>query len=253
MKILVQAIKGNHLYGFKNLFEANRHQWIWWEEEHTPAFDAFDELQPDLFIGYGEPSRAVKKCLKKYQGKIRFMFQTGPYTYQIKDKTFSCRPFLVNKLIHHPGKLNKKLECDIACCEGPHPYFTSLCRPVGKFSIKIISESLWQVPQYIGAPRWEDQVSLYQSATLVFATTAEEIGRAMACGTPCITTNTEDIFGGNVIVVDSKEDMFDQCHQLLTSRKYELKEMSNKGLKFIDDNKLTYDHAFEKICTELNI
>jgi len=254
MKILVQAVKGNHLHGFKSLFEAKKHQWIWWEESHTPAFDVFDELQPDLFIGYGEVSRAVIKCLKMYSYKTKVMCQIGPYTYVVKGETLSF-PFLVNTEVHHAGADDNKLACDIGCCEPPHPYLLSLCHPVGKFKIKILGDTPWPVPQYIGLANWSDLVKLYQSASLVFANDIEEIGRAMACGALCLTANEEasKLLQEHIVFVDCKEALYDECHQLLTSRTGERVSIVQNALRYIYDNNLTYEHAFKQICSKLKI
>lgn len=252
MKILVQAVKDNHLYGFKSLFEAKRHQWVWWEENHTSAFDAFDELQPDLFIGCGSPSRAIQKCLQSYRTRTRAIFQVGPYTYSIGEHELYF-PFLVNQDVHKPGTPNPKLVCDIGCCESPHPYLINMCHPLGKFNIKILGDERWPVPQYLGKAQWSELVQLYQSSTIVFANKVEELGRAIACGAVCITANSKaaTVFGNTVIHVDSKETMMDECHQLLTSRETERVAMAKAGPKLIEQHKLTYIEAFAQLCDKL--
>ena len=49
--------------GWKNSLEASGHEWKWWGIE-KPAFDAFDEYEPDMFIGTTyDLDRATMKCI----------------------------------------------------------------------------------------------------------------------------------------------------------------------------------------------
>jgi len=251
MKILAQAVKDNHIFGFKELFESRRHQWIWWEESHAAAFDVFDEVQPDLFIGCGEISKAVKKCLNIYRHKTKAMYQTGPYTYQVGDNIWSY-PLLVNTNVHQPGHPNLKLLCEIGCCEAPHPHLLYLCG-TGKFRIKIIGPTRWPVPQYVGTAQWQELIMLYQSAKLVYANQVEEIGRAIACNTCVVTSNNElpDFFTDLVYPASDAFELYDTCHQLLTSRDGERITHASLGHKRIVESELTYKKAFEDVCEAL--
>ena len=51
--------------GWKNVFEATGHQWAWLNGD-KPAFDAFNEFEPDIFLGTTyDLDRAVVKCIKQ--------------------------------------------------------------------------------------------------------------------------------------------------------------------------------------------
>lgn len=68
MKILcLKGTSGSHYVrtGWKNVFEACGHQFIFWDKSCLPAFDAFSSTRPDIFIGTTwELDRATKKCIK---------------------------------------------------------------------------------------------------------------------------------------------------------------------------------------------
>ena len=65
MKIL-SANFSNALYyiidGWKDVFDRLGHEWLWWNPE-KPAFDVFDEFEPDIFIGTTDIDRATAKCI----------------------------------------------------------------------------------------------------------------------------------------------------------------------------------------------
>lgn len=249
MKILVQAVKDNHLYGFKELFEARNHQWIWWEPEHTAAFDVFSEVRPELYIGIEEPNqvgRGIAKCLGRYRPAT--MFQIGPYTYEFQTANLSY-PVLVDS-VHVPATPHPEFICDIGCCEEPSLPLLHLCQYHKRFKIKILGDNPWPVPQYLGQATWQEKVVLYQSAKMVYANTVEEAGRALACKKLCITTNpvVRDKLNQTVYFSDDAETLADDAHRLLTSDQWEATKYAVDGHHFIQDKKLTYRKAFVDVC-----
>lgn len=67
MKVLCSQFN-NALYhitlGWKNALERIGVEWYWWNPEHAAAFDAFDEVEPDIFIGSTyELNSAIIKCI----------------------------------------------------------------------------------------------------------------------------------------------------------------------------------------------
>ena len=50
------------LDGWREVFELLGHEWIWWPTG-KPAFDMFDEFEPDIFIGTTDIDRATSKCI----------------------------------------------------------------------------------------------------------------------------------------------------------------------------------------------
>lgn len=50
--------------GWGHVFQALGHEFHWWEQERKPAFDVFDEVRPDLFLGTTfDLDRATYKCI----------------------------------------------------------------------------------------------------------------------------------------------------------------------------------------------
>jgi hypothetical protein len=48
--------------GWKDVFDRLGHEWVWYPPE-KPAFDVFDEFEPDMFIGTTDINRATSKCI----------------------------------------------------------------------------------------------------------------------------------------------------------------------------------------------
>ena len=69
MKILISS-DGPHAHyyirlGWGRAFEASGHKVYIWDIASKPAFDAFDEFEPDLFMGQTyNLNDAVYKCIK---------------------------------------------------------------------------------------------------------------------------------------------------------------------------------------------
>lgn len=182
-KILVQGFYGSHTFGFQPLFMSMGWQWIWWEEVFASPFKVFDEVQPDLFFGVGEPSRALKKCLEEFQTPT--IFQVAPFTYKINGRILKKYHTLFDNTSYNIDRGSGKLNCDIGCFtinKQPNPYITSLCHPVGQYNIKILGPHSWELPQYLGNCSIEEKVDLYRSTKLIFCETEEEKARAIACG-----------------------------------------------------------------------
>lgn len=70
MKVLISHDSGAHLYdrmGFKRVLDYCGHPTTIWKIGEKSAFDAFNEVKPDLFIGQlHNMDRATMKCLNNY-------------------------------------------------------------------------------------------------------------------------------------------------------------------------------------------
>ena len=56
--------------GWGNVFKTLGHDFIFWQTDRKPAFDAFDEVEPDLFIGTTyDMDDATFKCIKERAGR----------------------------------------------------------------------------------------------------------------------------------------------------------------------------------------
>lgn len=77
--------------GWKRVFEALGHQFLFWSPDHKPAFDVFAEYEPDLYLGTTyETSRAVAKCIAKRPHMRVAMYASawGPYLNDVDLKKY---------------------------------------------------------------------------------------------------------------------------------------------------------------------
>ena len=75
MKVLISNdTEAAHLFdrfAWKKFFEAAGHTCVIWDIRRKSAFDAFYEVEPDLFVGQlHNIDRATFKCLQKYNTKV---------------------------------------------------------------------------------------------------------------------------------------------------------------------------------------
>lgn len=191
MKILVHGKTGNLFGGFQPQAEKAGHQWIWWEEEHTPAFDIFEKIKPGLFIGDENQSRAVQKCLIKDNVPAIFQFDNN-FSFGTDNGNVAHYPLLVDTVNYYPEcPGSPELICDLACCEEPHDAVLNCTFWIGYNNVKIFSPIHWPIAQYLGNADNATKLRLYRSARWVFANTAVELSRAIGAGVPCITYNKE--------------------------------------------------------------
>jgi hypothetical protein len=82
MKILTRHEHGasHYIYtGLGNAFVNAGHEFGFWNAETKPAFDVFDEFQPDLFIGQGYSlDRATVKCIVE-RPNLKVLLKVGCY------------------------------------------------------------------------------------------------------------------------------------------------------------------------------
>ena len=70
MKILI-CNDGRHAHYFQrvswaNAFKVAGHEVFFWEKQNTSAFDAFDQAEPDIFLGQAyNLDQATIKCIKE--------------------------------------------------------------------------------------------------------------------------------------------------------------------------------------------
>ena len=81
MKILIrhEHNASHFIYsGLGNAFRALGHEYQFWDAGNKPAFDIFDEYQPDLFIGQGyNLDRATIKCVLERASELKVLLKVG--------------------------------------------------------------------------------------------------------------------------------------------------------------------------------
>jgi len=182
MKILAQAIPGNTFNGFRRAAEAIEHTWIWWEEKHTPTFDVFDEVKPDvMFLMETQPTRALQKCLKEYATPVVTGYVDKPFTFTTRDKEFACE-YLVDSHLFSEGDPHPAYVCEFGIVCSPCKLGLQLCENLGHINVKIMCEQPWPVVQYLGVGSLENKRDLYRSSHLVLIDSILEAMRVTACG-----------------------------------------------------------------------
>lgn len=187
MNILAHATPGNTYGGFRLAAEAQGHKWVWWEESHTPAFDVFDELKPEM-VFFMDPPRALQKCVLEYDTMTVQGYPDQPFSFTAGTKKIE-NSGLVDNHIFCPGDAHPAYLCEIGIVCEPNPIGLELCRFVGHHNIKIMCEEPWPLPQYLGIGTLENKRDLYRSAKVVLVSDMLEAMRVIACGALPISNN----------------------------------------------------------------
>jgi len=188
MKILVQATPNNTVGGFAKAAVHLGHQWIWWEESHVPAFDAFDEIKPDMFVGM-KLTPAISKCLHNTQIPTLFGSKNEPFKFRTTTAEFDFK-YLVDHHTFYVGSVDSALRCDVGIVCEPCPAGLNVCRE--PLNVKILSETPWPVSQYLGVGSLDDKRRLYCSAKRVLVDDIIDVLRVVACGSIPIYCGEDD-------------------------------------------------------------
>jgi hypothetical protein len=192
MKILAQTV-GNELSGFEAAAKHAGHEWIWWQEEHTPAFDVFDEVRPEVVFMSGDPSAALHSCLAEFKPKHVLTHPDTPFEFKLQGTNgLAFKPGLVDLHTFHAGKPTPAYLTTLCAVCPPNPVILGYCEDLGR-CIKIIHEEPWPVAQYLGVGSLDDKRQLYQSAGFSFVSTYMEALRAVSCGSIVISDTLEDL------------------------------------------------------------
>jgi len=179
MKFLVQAVPDSPFAGFEAAAKSAGHQWVWWDEKHTAAFDVFDEVKPDIFCCVTR-SNAVKKVLREYSHVVVWRSSIeNPFTFYLNMTEVEFKG-LVDTHNFYPVDEVPELKCQIGMCCEPNPAALNLCN--FPYNIKIMSDKPWPVSQYLGKPTPKDKRDLYCSSDQVIVDNMLEAMRVMACG-----------------------------------------------------------------------
>jgi hypothetical protein len=254
IKILAQGKQHNHIAGFKPCVEIAGNKWIWWDENHTPAFDVFDEIKPDIFLGVGELSRAVEKCLKSFE--CQYIIQFAEYSYSIHptqsqlDTQILTFPILIDDITFYPGKPQNKFKTDILCygiTSEPDIYFMALCGIEKPMNVKLIGNYRWPLIEYAGQVNQEEKIAFIQSSKLIYCQTLGEVAQALACQKLPVT-------GGRMwdilpeLCFNDPIHFAQWCNAAIADE-----EIINHELSMIDNNIIqqTYTKAYSKILKHL--
>jgi len=240
MNILVQGTANTTLSGFQRAAEAEGHTWIWWEENHTPAFDVFDDVKPDMLFCMENVSRATQKCVAEFNIPFVCGDSKQPFKFSVSNQMMDFERLVDAHIYHMVDEIDPALECDIGVVCEPCPLVLNLCRNIGEYNIKIMGDTPWSAIQYLGVGSMHDKARLYQSCRVAVVDSTLEMMRAIACG---------------AIVVDTRDNHPQTLCGEEAVRTYANMMDITKLVKTTQDNMLpghTYDDAFKTIMETIS-
>ena len=246
MKILAQTI-GNELSGFEAAAKHQGHEWIWWEEQHTPAFDVFDEVRPEVVFLSGDQSDALQSCYAEFRPKYVITHPDTPFDFTVQGTVpdyIKFRPGLVDAHMFRTGKPSPAYLTILCAVCPPNPVILGYCEDLGR-SIKIIHEEQWQVAQYLGRGSLDDKRQLYQSAGFSFVSTHMEALRAMACGSIAISDTLKDL---GLPLMKTTHGLLSFMGEVMENA--QMSSTRDQQQKLFQDNN-SYDIAFTMIMEKL--
>jgi hypothetical protein len=175
--------------GLKRVLDACRIECTLWNPRTKPAFDAFDEVEPDLFVYEDLDNRAIQKCLDEREVVL----------------VFPARAFddpAVDTFLYYPGAARPELACDVAFVGnyGRTDVSRLLCRLIAEtdLDVKIFSASAWPVAQALGSISIATERDIYASATVSIASGPEHALRVTACDGLPLRAYDRDLSPGDV-------------------------------------------------------
>lgn len=141
--------------GLVNVLRATGHKVTIWNSQDKPAFDVFDEVEPDYFLSHRvDLDRPVIKILNERKGRI-------------KSVSLIRMPPAADTFTFFEGTYQPNLAADVACVgDVDQNTFDTLVAPFSDLNIKIVGDKHWPVPQYLGPISENTLRDLYKSATV---------------------------------------------------------------------------------------
>lgn len=238
MKILVDQRLGVPAYGLTNAFNGMGHQCVLWDERVKPTFDAFSELEPDLFISTRDSlqNRAIAKNLNSRSQLKAFM--VGDVAELLAFDTHSYKI----------GTKRAELACDVAYVgffeEWKLQYIIPLIR--AGYSVRIFSSQQWPLTEYVGALTVPELPDLYASAKISLNLAQgpdESLFRIIGCGGLCVSTYKDSRYEGYQYWGDTVDRFLGTVDGLLMAGACD-KYKKGKALIL---SQHTYEHQAERI------
>jgi hypothetical protein len=140
MKILIEQLAARD--GFLAVLKRLGHSTLVYDPETKPAFDAFDEFSPDIYVGLDGVDRtcyrAVDKCLKEYR-RTKHFFATDDYL---------CA---ADSLASIDSKIESQLKTDVVFIGDHSPAFDKYITLLTGTPVKLkIFGRGWGIPEAVG-------------------------------------------------------------------------------------------------------
>jgi len=232
------------IMGFATAFGKMKHETFLWQD--TPAFDIFDEVEPNVFVSV-RLDRAIEKCLAErphVHTIIRVSKQENIWVIDGEEMEF---PHVVDDINFHRVDPNPNMAADLVYIGETHPMIMELAFPSGVLNIKIFGTQPWPIPQYLGFVGVEQHCQAYSSAKIAFVTSTTEALRAMNCKTFCLTSKDDISNLLQIPWVEHQEDMIEKIGHFLDSPE-ERQEWIDMECSGMEDR--TYTRLVKKILEE---
>lgn len=182
MRILIEQKAARK--GFIAALQHVGHATFVYNESTKPAFDAFDELKPDIYIGQCQPgqSRAISKCLTN-TGIPAFYMEMSP---------------LAADTLHSSKERKPELKCQVIFVGDYSPAFYKYLEPLveSKYNVKIFGKG-WQIPQGMGVMPENRLMDALQSAeialNLVGPAPTQYLYQILISDLPCVTVPVDGL------------------------------------------------------------
>lgn len=188
MRILCQWELQKHasIYdGWARVFKILGHEFTFWYSESQPAFDAFDESNPDIFILTGpQQYSSYQKCIAERRGM------------RVADQSIIHPAF--DYLLFQDAKPRQEMACDVVYVgnfdANKLPYLeaiSSIC------NLKVFGFTSWPIPEYLGAVNEKSLASAYASCRVGVNLSdrhSERLWQVIGAGRPCLTMDADGRF-----------------------------------------------------------
>ena len=184
MKVLIHVKSNssfhNEMINWARVLQSIDCEVTMWDLDTKPAYDVFDEVQPDIFIGnsnvFTEGRQSVVRCLAEFQDKLKIVMKedyvgdpveveipfkidlqyVGCLSYYRENPTMEDIPLAANIFDYHDNPPDPTISSDLCYInmdreiEQPVPYILPLCFPIGRYNIKIFDTLGWSNYAYMG-------------------------------------------------------------------------------------------------------
>lgn len=226
------------IMGWINILSNWGHQCISWDKKSKPAYDMFDEHNPDLLIMFvNDYDISIFNCLfekpfirtiflydnlETTNKKSTELLQKSQEKFQCPEAFVKNRP-LLDTVLFSEAKNIPEIESDIACVEmSENPddiKYLDYLSDRRDLNIKIFDNKILHYPQWIGSISYENIKFVLQSAKIVLIFNEGDILlQAMRAECVCLTTIPD--YDGT-IYIQSLENLRDRIKEIING-KFEL-------------------------------
>lgn len=235
--------------GWRRVFEAAGHTFTLWEPG-KPAFDAFDESAPNLFVETSPRSRGVQRCLDERLVPVVDRRDPQPaFDMFLFDRPDSPQ---------YGGSLN----CDLAYVGNYRSDKADLLEryvmPLAeRFRLKVFGREPWPLNEYLGPVREETLPCIYRSARVCLNVSGqprfpERVYQILGVGGVCLSSPTPCPGLSVLPVAMAEPDGFhDEVRDLLEDERRR-RAMSEQGVRMVLGHH-TYFHRVAEMLAEVGM